>query len=462
MRRRAAVLVLLALATAAAAQEEPRVAREGFATLVGAGARASGMGGAFTAIADDATAASWNPAGLAQLRQPEVSLVYDSIDTDRTSRSLLRYAIDIPPLGVQSITYQTETPNLASSRSSDIGFASATMPLGNSVIEISARRLARFPSSIAERRFTNVTELGGVVRQNQTFERSVITNGGSIDDYAISGARAMKRLMIGASVGWLRGGIAETADLADASPSAAYSSRTTFAHELSGVHADVGILYDLGGGLTAGAVYRSGFSTALRYRSSSRMVNGSTTAESETEGHSRIRWPHGFSLGLAAKLPYRLTLAADYSRTRWSEAGVDRVDLASFATDATGVTRPAVETLHNVGYPYLTPALQHDTGSLRFGAETSLGTGALRWSFRAGWFTEDQIVNGWGSLNQPRHDGYSGGIGLAAGRHLQFDAAYVVTRGTDDYRVEAPLLPDSFATLTTDSRRVIVSAIVRF
>ncbi|OQX27222.1 MAG: hypothetical protein BWK80_06375, partial [Desulfobacteraceae bacterium IS3] len=40
---------------------------------VGSGARALGMGGAFIATADDATAASWNPGGLVQLKQPEVS-----------------------------------------------------------------------------------------------------------------------------------------------------------------------------------------------------------------------------------------------------------------------------------------------------------------------------------------------------------------------------------------------------
>jgi len=39
----------------------------------GSGARAWGMGGAFLARADDATAASWNPAGLSYLRLPEVS-----------------------------------------------------------------------------------------------------------------------------------------------------------------------------------------------------------------------------------------------------------------------------------------------------------------------------------------------------------------------------------------------------
>lgn len=43
---------------------------------VGSGARALGQAGAFTAVADDATAASWNPAGLIQLETPEVSAVY--------------------------------------------------------------------------------------------------------------------------------------------------------------------------------------------------------------------------------------------------------------------------------------------------------------------------------------------------------------------------------------------------
>lgn len=45
--------------------------------VVGSGARALGMGGAFIAIADDATAASWNPGGLTQLERPELSLVYN-------------------------------------------------------------------------------------------------------------------------------------------------------------------------------------------------------------------------------------------------------------------------------------------------------------------------------------------------------------------------------------------------
>jgi len=54
--------------------------------IIGAGARARGMGGAFIGLADDATAVSWNPAGLAKLEKPEASVVglYESysISTD--------------------------------------------------------------------------------------------------------------------------------------------------------------------------------------------------------------------------------------------------------------------------------------------------------------------------------------------------------------------------------------------
>ncbi|MGA1863906.1 MAG: OmpP1/FadL family transporter [bacterium] len=42
---------------------------------VGSGARALGIGGAFISIADDATAASWNPGALLNLTKPEMSMV---------------------------------------------------------------------------------------------------------------------------------------------------------------------------------------------------------------------------------------------------------------------------------------------------------------------------------------------------------------------------------------------------
>ncbi len=52
--------------------------------LTGQGARALGMGGAFIGICDDATALSWNPAGLAQLDRPELSGVF-KIETHKNA-----------------------------------------------------------------------------------------------------------------------------------------------------------------------------------------------------------------------------------------------------------------------------------------------------------------------------------------------------------------------------------------
>lgn len=56
----------------------------------GSGARALGLAGAFTAVADDATAASWNPAGLTQLENPEVSAVYRFSAREDTHKSKTR------------------------------------------------------------------------------------------------------------------------------------------------------------------------------------------------------------------------------------------------------------------------------------------------------------------------------------------------------------------------------------
>jgi hypothetical protein len=70
------VALLLAAPKPASGQEITQQVRiSSSPNPVGSGARAVGMGGAFIAIADDATAASWNPGGLIQLERPELSIV---------------------------------------------------------------------------------------------------------------------------------------------------------------------------------------------------------------------------------------------------------------------------------------------------------------------------------------------------------------------------------------------------
>jgi len=57
----------------------------------GAGARSLGMGKAYVAIADEASATYWNQAGLTQLQQPEFTTLYTTLFMD-TSYSFVSYA----------------------------------------------------------------------------------------------------------------------------------------------------------------------------------------------------------------------------------------------------------------------------------------------------------------------------------------------------------------------------------
>lgn len=88
------LLLLLTAASSASAQTDTAVRQDSGQAPVGV--RAAGMGGAFTAVADDASAAFWNPAGFAS--GSFFSLVADGNTLDR--RSGLLVALGTPPLGL--------------------------------------------------------------------------------------------------------------------------------------------------------------------------------------------------------------------------------------------------------------------------------------------------------------------------------------------------------------------------
>jgi len=86
--------------------------------LNGSGARAAGMGNAFTGLADDATAISWNAAGLTQLYSPEASVIgrfgFGSLDPD----------------------YQNVDINVETGSSFQLNFASLAIPFSAGNINI--------------------------------------------------------------------------------------------------------------------------------------------------------------------------------------------------------------------------------------------------------------------------------------------------------------------------------------
>ncbi len=63
---------------------------------LGLGPRSRGMGGTYTAIADNSTAAYYNAGGLGFLTRPEVSLTYSAMSFDRTFNSI-GFSRPLPP-----------------------------------------------------------------------------------------------------------------------------------------------------------------------------------------------------------------------------------------------------------------------------------------------------------------------------------------------------------------------------
>ena len=128
----------------------------GCVTPVGSGARAAGMADAFVAVADDATAASWNPAGLVQLESPEFSWVgsFNAITEDFKADSshpefpsshedssldvnFLSFVYPLPFLiagrnATISLSYQQK---FDLSRNFDVSFDTSTVVLGNTLTD---------------------------------------------------------------------------------------------------------------------------------------------------------------------------------------------------------------------------------------------------------------------------------------------------------------------------------------
>ena len=156
MRKNTLALMVAAALTCAAAPAFAITDEEGNASLqfsfVPPGARALGMGGAFIGLADDATAAYTNPAGLTQLVNKEFSLEY------RNARFSTEFiAGDLPQ-------YDTAT-----SREDGVGFLSYVMPFENWAIALYRHEFLRYSTSFigAEdsallRRFDTSIDIKGV------------------------------------------------------------------------------------------------------------------------------------------------------------------------------------------------------------------------------------------------------------------------------------------------------------
>lgn len=470
MRRTVLAFVTLSLLAGGVAHGQFTLINNRVSNITGTGARAMGMGGAFVALADDATAASWNPAGLAQLTRPEVSLVYD---WSSGSYDVATTAQDTYPNGDAYFYTQSNPGHLSSSY---LSFASATYPFivkGHRLVaQISYNRMAGNPDLT-----TSALEKAKVPGSDQYEDfltaRTSDRWSGGYDAYSISLASELgSHVRVGISIDYIDASLGErfTEDFEVVGfPSAALTYTAHDDSSFSAWRGDVGIQWTPVERLTFGAVYHSSFTATFEDASRAAFVFepdfwGQTLPSSPASAdyRTRVHWPEAYQLGVAWRATDRLILAVDYGVTRWSSAKLDSFEAPCW--DADNNPSPCVAQ----DFPYPSGAKQHDSQTVRAGGEYTFYLGKrVFMPVRAGYFRDRQLaaMSGVpGTTSAPTFNSYTLGAGLAAG-HFQFDVAWVKTKGDQSNTAsstsgDVQTVQSGKAALDTD--RYIASMIVRF
>ena len=436
---------------------------------LGSGARAFGMGGAFLARADDATAASWNPAGLSYLRAPELSLV-----------------------GVYNSFTTVENLDNDSLKGSSVDFAAFTWPVGagevRGAVQLSYQRAISFDGSRHVDEYGPVFDDEGNEVGSQLIRVDDGVSDGGFDVVALgTGLRFSRHVRAGFTVNrWLTGyGQRIERNLYNLPTN---RPRRDFDLDFrpNGWSFNLGLIVSPIDTLNVAAVYKTPFTANVSLDRSRRDYYESAVAPTEIttndwSSHSvRLDFPSSFGFGLSWRARETLTLSADYTRSDWSHARIRDSFAVRFtpATDEEGNPGqpPPPVFFPELQYPTLTavpdpddpddPALrvgQQDAEQIRAGVEWVLIKGRLKVPLRAGYFNDRQIA-GTRSGEAVRFNGVTAGTGLILGA-LQLDLAWVYEFGEYFVAAEADALqatpkPPIRHALTTN--RVYASIIYRF
>jgi long-subunit fatty acid transport protein len=402
----------------------------------GSGARALGMGGAFLARADDATAASWNPAGLSYLRLPEVSFVYAGgrVNSEETN-------------------FLTGEHTADRRRGDGPDFAAATYPLHIGPVAGAAQlSFQRQISFNTDRTIDEDLSPGGDTDGTAFTRRTTISSRGGFDVLALgSGWQVTSRLRLGATLNrWLNG-----YDQISDRPVELGTTHQEFHYGFRGWNVNLGAIWTPMEMLNVGLVYKSGFKADLEINKLRRdpFVDGDEVVVRERTANSddiglqpSLDFPAAFGFGASLRPRSALTVSVDYTRTRWStqyrcwERTASCAWTGAVIREFFDLPKTAAPNVFEAPLPYPTLDVsvpQKDTEQIRAGLEYVLIRGRLRLPLRVGYFndrqyfraiTEDSLGAGSPRLTAPRFDGWTAGAGIVLGRVL-FDAAYVYERG---------------------------------
>lgn len=290
-------------------------------SIVGSGARALGMGGAFIAVADDATAASWNPGGLTQLERPEVSVVYNW--------KWLGEQWDDTPFILPEDDYQVRLDN--------INYFSIAYPFRrtiagrNFVVSLNYLRRFDYDRSFDFRGRFSQPGPGWInnARANVGFDQrgSLATLspafGFELTDRISCGAvlnlwdsdlvpdNGWESLTLRRSVGTVivtGGGVL---------PALGWHDTYKKYDDFEGTNYSFGILYKPTERLSIGAVYHTKFVSHVDY---TRMDRAGAVPLGYYKTRLRIEWPSTIGLGVAYRFPNdKLTVSLDVTRQDWDQ-----------------------------------------------------------------------------------------------------------------------------------------------
>jgi len=387
---------------------------------VGSGARAVGQGTAFIAVADDATAASHNPAGLIQLELPELSVV--------ASRDYFRADVDVhaPDLLVEDARVDSATLN----------YGSVALPFRlwgrNAVAALNYQRLVSLDGETdLVSGFTNLSARQ-MIHSRQEGELATLTPALAV--------QVTPRLSLGVALnlwvvpfahnGWRQEtDIVATGLVPSGNALVPFDAAGTIDDDYrvdSGVNAHLGLLWQPTAQLTVGAVLRTPATLKIKHRAASTLtvalpdaVGDSqtlTTASDDLE-HLDLDLPLSYGIGLAWRFSDAFTASVDVFRTQWSD-----FELEASSIDDPVVVENGAPTGRGAG---VLAGQGDDTTSVRLGGEYLWIGDKVAVPLRAGLFYDPEPTTGgtddfWGG---------SIGSGIAYGQWV-WDAAYQYRRGT--------------------------------
>ena len=259
------------------------------------GARANAMGGAFIGLADDATAAYTNPAGLSVLTKPEVAAEF-KINT-HTTRSYDK-AITMNSSDYDSTTY-------------DLSFASFSYPAGK--FNITIYRHTRFNSQNNYQAVSNYKPFPFYQNNNEDDNREIVA-------YGLSAAyKVLPNFSLGASIGFCQSTITHSSVTTYTSGSAS-TNNMFYDNNAQAQSFSVALLWNPFSTFNIGMVYRYGPS----FDTNVTATNVTTTTSSYTF-KDKTKYPDVYGVGISYSFPFGLTAAFDFDYIKYSQYLKDNV-----------------------------------------------------------------------------------------------------------------------------------------